>query len=52
MSMTRKKSLCTRIKRNRTKCLRFKGCKQASGPKRKFCRKRKNTKKNITRSMR
>lgn len=40
--MPRTKSLCTRIKKNKTKCNRFKGCKHASGPKRKFCRTRKN----------
>jgi hypothetical protein len=45
--MASKKSLCKRVKKNQTKCRKLKGCKTAKGPKRTFCRKKKNnTKKN------
>ena len=39
--MPRRKSLCTRMKKPKS-CKKFKGCKYASGPKRKFCRTKKN----------
>ena len=39
--MPAKKSLCRRVK-NQTKCKKLKGCKTAKGPKRTFCRKKKN----------
>lgn len=41
---SRRKSLCTRIKKSVKKCVRFKGCKYANGKKRRFCRTRKNKK--------
>lgn len=44
--MAPRKSLCSRIKRNKTSCKKFHGCKFAEGPKRKFCRTRKNKKRN------
>ena len=45
--MASKKSLCKRVKKNQTKCRKLKGCKTAKGPKRTFCRKKKNnTRKN------
>jgi hypothetical protein len=34
-----KRSLCKKGKKNATKCKRIRGCKPASGTKRKFCRK-------------
>ena len=37
------KSLCRKGKKNATKCRRIRGCKTASGTKRKFCRKMHNT---------
>jgi hypothetical protein len=45
MASTRKKSHCTKIKKP-VKCIRFKGCNYASGTRRKFCRKKRNTYKN------
>ena len=39
--MPAKKSLCRRVKAQ-TKCKKLKGCKTAKGPKRTFCRKKKN----------
>lgn len=37
-----KNSLCKNGKNNSTKCRRIRGCKSASGTKRKFCRKMHN----------
>lgn len=37
------KSLCRKGKKSVTKCRRIRGCKTASGTKRKFCRKMHNT---------
>ena len=42
MSKTRRRSHCVRIK-TPVKCNRFKSCKYASGTKRKFCRKKRNS---------
>ena len=38
-----KRSLCRKGKKNSEKCKRLRGCKTASGTKRKFCRKIRNT---------
>lgn len=42
MAITRKRSHCVKIKKP-IKCIRFKGCKYASGTRRKFCRRKRNT---------
>lgn len=45
MASTRKRSHCVKFKKP-VKCNRFKSCKYASGTRRKFCRKKRNTYKN------
>ena len=43
--MLRRRSLCTRIKKERS-CKRFRGCKYAKGTKRQYCRIKHRTRKN------
>lgn len=38
-----KKSVCRKGKKNSVKCNNLRGCKTASGTKRRFCRKKHNT---------
>ena len=38
-----KRSLCRKAKKSVKRCRRISGCKPASGTKRKFCRKKRNT---------
>ena len=43
-----KRSVCRKGKKNSEKCKRLRGCKTASGTKRKFCRKAHNTRRRQT----
>lgn len=45
MASSKKRSHCVRFKKP-VSCNRFKSCKYASGTRRKFCRKKRNTRKN------